>query len=67
MDELERTMADYPGLFLAGASYRGIGVPDCIRQAQETAERIARAFSHRDGGLGRQEQRAGSDLSGTQA
>ncbi|HEY5594724.1 MAG TPA: protoporphyrinogen oxidase [Nitrospiria bacterium] len=28
-----------PGLFLAGAAYRGVGVPDCIRQGNEAAER----------------------------
>ena len=28
------------GVYLAGASYRGLGVPDCIRQGQETARRI---------------------------
>ncbi|MBI3995022.1 MAG: protoporphyrinogen oxidase [Nitrospirae bacterium] len=28
-----------PGLFLAGAAYRGVGVPDCIRQGNNAAER----------------------------
>lgn len=27
-----------PGLFLAGSAYRGVGIPDCVRQAQEAAE-----------------------------
>ena len=40
MDRLDQAMADHPGLFLTGASYRGIGIPDCIRQAQETAARM---------------------------
>jgi oxygen-dependent protoporphyrinogen oxidase len=62
MDELERAMAGHPGLFLAGASYRGIGVPDCIRQAQETADRIVRTISQRDDAPGRHEQRTGGDL-----
>jgi protoporphyrinogen/coproporphyrinogen III oxidase len=26
------------GVFLAGASYRGLGVPDCVRQGQEAAQ-----------------------------
>lgn len=26
-----------PGLFVAGSPYRGLGVPDCIRQGQESA------------------------------
>jgi len=36
--ELERALARHPGLLLAGASYRGVGVPDCIRQGQLAAE-----------------------------
>lgn len=28
------------GLFVTGASYRGVGVPDCVRQAEEAAERV---------------------------
>jgi oxygen-dependent protoporphyrinogen oxidase len=29
-----------PGLYVTGSPYRGVGLPDCIRQAQETACRI---------------------------
>lgn len=29
-----------PGLHLTGSPYRGVGLPDCIRQAQETANKI---------------------------
>lgn len=29
-----------PGVFLAGSSYDGVGVPDCIRQAEEAANKI---------------------------
>lgn len=46
-DAVEHTLAGYPGLFLTGASYRGIGVPDCIRQAKETAERFRGLMSQR--------------------
>ncbi len=32
--------ADLPaGLFVSGSPYRGIGLPDCVRQAQEAAEK----------------------------
>lgn len=31
---------DMPGVFLAGSSYRGIGVPDCIDQAEATVEKV---------------------------
>jgi oxygen-dependent protoporphyrinogen oxidase len=30
-----------PGLYLTGSPYRGIGVPDCVHQGQQTAQRIA--------------------------
>ncbi|HUG14665.1 MAG TPA: protoporphyrinogen oxidase [Thermomicrobiales bacterium] len=29
-----------PGVALTGAAYRGIGIPDCIRDAQEQSERL---------------------------
>jgi oxygen-dependent protoporphyrinogen oxidase len=29
-----------PGLYLAGSAYRGIGIPDCVHQAQQAAERV---------------------------
>ena len=45
LDAVDRAMSGQPGLFLAGASYRGIGVPDCVRQGQETAQRMARLVS----------------------
>ena len=44
---VDQESAKYPDLFLCGASYRGIGVPDCIRQGRDTAERI-RAFALQD-------------------
>jgi oxygen-dependent protoporphyrinogen oxidase len=33
-------LAEHGGLFLAGSSYDGVGVPDCIRQGQEAAEAV---------------------------
>ena len=29
-----------PGLFLTGCSYRGVGIPDCITNAQKTVEQL---------------------------
>jgi oxygen-dependent protoporphyrinogen oxidase len=40
VDAMERMLAAYPGLFLTGSAYRGVGVPDCIHQGNQTAERI---------------------------
>jgi oxygen-dependent protoporphyrinogen oxidase len=36
--QLEARVAEHSGLFLAGAAYRGVGIPDCI----ESGERAAR-------------------------
>jgi oxygen-dependent protoporphyrinogen oxidase len=30
----------YPGLYLAGGAFDGVGIPDCVRQATEVAGRI---------------------------
>ena len=40
LESVDRELNAHPGLFLCGASYRGIGVPDCIRQGREAAERL---------------------------
>lgn len=37
---MEAKLARYPGLFLTGNGYRGIGIPDCIAHAESTAQRI---------------------------
>jgi oxygen-dependent protoporphyrinogen oxidase len=33
-------LANYPGLFLVGNAYDGVGVPDCLRHAREVAQHI---------------------------
>jgi len=40
IEAMEQQLASYPGLFLAGSAYRGVGVPDCIHQGVLTAERV---------------------------
>jgi oxygen-dependent protoporphyrinogen oxidase len=37
---LDRTLASHPGLHLIGCSYKGIGIGDCIHEAQIAAEKI---------------------------
>ncbi len=37
--EIDRELADLPGLFLLGAAYRGVGIPDCIQSGNQAAER----------------------------
>ena len=46
LESVDRKLDAHPGLFLCGASYRGIGVPDCIRQGRDAAERV-HAFARR--------------------
>ena len=38
LDRIERLRGHFPGLFLAGNGYRGIGVPDCVRSGVEAAK-----------------------------
>jgi len=45
--EIEKRVAALPGLALAGAGYRGVGVPQCVRSAQQAAETILAAAPRR--------------------
>lgn len=36
-----------PGLYLTGSAYRGVGIPDCIRQGQDTASSAAQHLVER--------------------
>ncbi|HEX6650292.1 MAG TPA: protoporphyrinogen oxidase [Pyrinomonadaceae bacterium] len=38
--EIENDLSHFPGLTLAGNSYRGAGIPDCIRSGESAAESI---------------------------
>ena len=45
VEAAERALArELPGVTLVGASYRGVGIASCVRQAKEAAERIATSF-----------------------
>ena len=39
--EIEHALTDFPGLYLAGAAYRGSGIPDCIQSGMKAAKSIA--------------------------
>lgn len=45
LDAIQRSLDRYPGLVLAGASYRGIGIPDCIRDGADAASGLIRLFT----------------------
>jgi oxygen-dependent protoporphyrinogen oxidase len=40
LSRLEETLTRYPGLYLTGCAYRGIGIGDCIHEGQLTAEKV---------------------------
>ena len=45
VDAAERALArDLPGVTLVGASYRGVGIASCVRQAKEAAEELIASF-----------------------
>lgn len=44
VEAIEECLKGHPGLALAGAFYKGVGIPDCIRSANETAEGIIKTF-----------------------
>ncbi|HEY8840018.1 MAG TPA: protoporphyrinogen oxidase [Candidatus Dormibacteraeota bacterium] len=39
LQRIDECLRGLPGLFLAGAAYRGIGLPACIQQGREAAEK----------------------------
>ncbi|HIE07725.1 MAG TPA: protoporphyrinogen oxidase, partial [Desulfarculaceae bacterium] len=40
LEAIDNITNDHQGLFLAGAAYRGIGIPDCINNGRQTADRV---------------------------
>jgi oxygen-dependent protoporphyrinogen oxidase len=41
MDQISRALKGHPGLFLTGAYFGGVGIPDCIETARRTAKQAA--------------------------
>jgi oxygen-dependent protoporphyrinogen oxidase len=41
VEEIEDRARQYDGLYLAGAAYRGAGIPDCIRSGKDAAAAVA--------------------------
>lgn len=47
LDRVSRIEHDLPAnIFVTGSAYRGIGIPDCIKQGKETAARILSNLPH---------------------
>jgi oxygen-dependent protoporphyrinogen oxidase len=45
LERIDAAVAGHPGLALAGAAYRGVGIPDCIRSGEEAAEAVVSALA----------------------
>jgi oxygen-dependent protoporphyrinogen oxidase len=45
---IDAELAVHPGLDVTGSGYRGIGIPDCVRDGRETAKRLLRELVSRD-------------------
>ncbi len=41
---IEKVLEECPGVFLTGGGYRGVGIPDCVRDARDTARQVAAAL-----------------------
>ena len=38
--QIERAVAEIPSFAIAGAAYRGVGIPDCVRSGEDAADAI---------------------------
>lgn len=45
LETMQRSLDRYPSLVLAGAAYRGIGIPDCIKDGTEAAGKLIGLFA----------------------
>jgi oxygen-dependent protoporphyrinogen oxidase len=45
VERIEAALEHHPGVAVAGAAYRGVGVPDCIGSGEAAAESLARALA----------------------
>jgi oxygen-dependent protoporphyrinogen oxidase len=45
VERIEHALGSYPGLAVAGAAYRGVGIPDCIASGEAAAESVARSLA----------------------
>ncbi|MBM4406731.1 MAG: protoporphyrinogen oxidase [Chloroflexi bacterium] len=40
IDSVQKALAAHPDVALTGAAFHGVGLPDCVRQGKEAAERV---------------------------
>ena len=49
VQQIHHALRSFDGLYLTGAAYNGIGIPDCIREGSQTARELVRNASQRAG------------------
>ncbi|HET8580331.1 MAG TPA: protoporphyrinogen oxidase, partial [Nitrospiraceae bacterium] len=47
LEEIKIALGGYKGLYLTGSAYRGVGIPDCIRDGRDTAGEVIRYLAAR--------------------
>jgi oxygen-dependent protoporphyrinogen oxidase len=45
LTRIERRLAAFPGLYLAGNAYHGVGIPDCIASGEAAAVNVSTFLS----------------------
>jgi len=45
LERIDAALTAHPGLAVAGAAYRGVGIPDCIRSGEAAAESVVRSLA----------------------
>lgn len=45
LERIDNALERHPGLAVAGAAYRGVGIPDCIHSGEQGAEAVTRALA----------------------
>jgi oxygen-dependent protoporphyrinogen oxidase len=45
LSRIEQGVSRHPGLFLIGSAYHGVGISDCVHQAELIAEQILQFIS----------------------
>lgn len=47
IERLEGALSNHPGLYVTGSGYRGIGIPDCVKDGRETARALVASLAAR--------------------
>jgi oxygen-dependent protoporphyrinogen oxidase len=45
LQRIRESQKAFKGLYLTGAAYEGIGIPDCIREGTRIGQELAQSFS----------------------